>query len=294
MSTGKLSERAMLARLSVSSYSGMHLDKIVTEEVNESYKANKKSAGRYNKRLIDSQFLKGVNSAHSNARAVHKTLTLPWEDDGTRILTTAGYMNYTAKMRECRLNVEDEVKQFIVQLPDAIKEAQQRLGTMFSVEDYPDAAELKTKFDFDVEITNLPEAADFRAKLGDDTTKGIIKDIERRVNKRLENAMDDVFNRVKDMVGKMTERLRDYTPAKGDAKAKGVIRDSLVYNINELAQLLPTLNVTNDPRITALQKELVTDLVEHSPEILRADSKVRQTTISKAEKILKKVEAYLK
>lgn len=292
--SSKLSERAMLARLSVSSWSGMALDQAVTEEVNESYKANKKSAGRYNKRLVDSKFLKGVNAAHSAARAVHKTLTLPWEDDGTRILTTAGYMNYTSKMKDCRIKAEGEVKQFILEMPDAIKEAKVRLGDMFDIEDYPSAAELREKFAFDVEITNLPEAGDFRAKLTDETTKNIIRDIERRVNKRLENAMSDVFVRIRDLVSKMSERLHDYAPAKGDTKAKGVIRESLVYNIYELAELLPSLNVTDDPRIIALQKELMTDLVEHSPEILRTDDKARKSTLTKADKILKKVEQYLK
>jgi len=153
---------------------------------------------------------------------------------------------------------------------------------------------LEAKFDFDVEVKPLPQAQDFRAKLSDESTKAIIKDIERRTNERLENAMKDVFGRVEGLVRHMTEKLKAYVPSKDGNKAEGTIHSSLVYNIDELVNLIPVLNVTDDPRITELAKQLRSDLVEHSPEILRADNKVRAETISKADKILKKVQSYMK
>lgn len=292
MST-QLSERAMLVSLHISSWSGMQVDREVTDAVNADFKADKK-AGRYNKRLVDSQFLEGISSAHSKARAAHKLLTLPWEDDGTRVLANVGYINYTTVMKDCRLKAEAAVKEFLSDITPAINEAKVRLGDMFNADDYPDAAELKTKFGFDVEIKPMPEGKDFRAKLSEDAVKAIVKDIERRSDQRLEAAMKDVFVRVQDVVSKMSERLREYQPGKDGKKASGIIRDTLVYNINELAELMPALNVTGDPRIDELAKQLKAELVEHSPEILRADAKVRQATISKADKLLKKVKLYMK
>lgn len=292
MSTS-LSERAMLVSLHISSWSGMQVDREVTDAVNADFKADKK-AGRYNKRLIDAQFLEGISSAHSKARAAHKLLTLPWEDDGTRVLANVGYINYTSVLKDCRLKSEAAVKEFLSDLQPAINEAKSRLGDMFKAEDYPDADELKTKFGFDVEIKPMPEGKDFRAKLSDEAVKAIVKDIERRSDQRLEAAMKDVFVRVQDVVTKMTERLREYQPAANGKKASGIIRDTLVYNINELADLMPALNVTADPRIDELAAQLKAELVEHSPEILRSDAKVRQATISKADKLLKKVKLYMK
>lgn len=289
----KLSERAMLASLHISAWSGMMLDKEVTDATNEDFKASK-DAGRYNKRLVATKFFQGISSAHSNSRRIHRLLTLPWEDDGTRVLATTGYMAYTEQMKKCRLKVEEEVKLLKGERDNIIADGKQRLGDMFNIDDYPSLEEMLDKFDFDVEIKSMPESSDFRAKLSDDATKAIIKDIERRSNERLENAMSDVFKRIQEMVGHMSEKLREYTPAKDGKKASGVIRDSIVYNIHELAELLPALNVTDDPRIEQLRKQLLEELVEHSPEILRADVKVRTATISKADKILKKVNSYLK
>lgn len=292
MSTN-ISERAMLVCLSISSWSGMTIDKEVTDAVNADFKADKK-AGRYNKRLVDAQFLEGISSASSKARAAHRILTLPWEDDGTRVLANVGYINYTSVMKDCRLKYEAAVKEFLTDISPAITEAKTRLGDMFNIDDYPAAEDLKSKFGFDVEIKPMPEGKDFRTKLSEDAVKAIVKDIERRSDQRLEAAMKDVFSRVQDAVTKMTERLRDYQPAKDGKKASGIIRDTLVYNINELADLMPALNVTGDPRIDELAAQLKADLVEHSPEILRSDVKVRQATITKADKILRKVKTYLK
>jgi len=294
----KLSERTMLVSLHIGSYSGMMFDKEATESFNETMGADIKTAGRYNKRLINTMFLKDVSAAHNAARKIHRLLTLPWDDDGTRILTTKGYMNYTKMLKDCRLKSEGEVRAFIKNRQAAIDEAKVRLGDLFNADDYPDEDGLAEKFSFDVEIKPMPESGDFRAQLSDEAVKAVVKDIERRSNKRIEDAMRDVFSRVADLVRRMAERLRAYQPPvkgeDGGKRSSGVFRDSVVYDIHEMVEMLPSLNVTEDPRVDELIKQLSSELVEHSPEILRADAKVRAQTITKADAILKKVERYMK
>src|SRR5262249_52015514 len=152
-----------------------------------------------------------------------------------------------------------------------------RLGNMFDPENYASSEGIKEAFYFDVEIKGISEAADFRAKLTDDSVKAIVKDIERRQDERLQSAMNEVYNRVLEVTGHMVERLKNYQPPTGKKKGeKGVnFQDSTVYNIKELADLLPALNLTNDQRLIDLQQRLLDDLVEHSPEILKANPKIR-------------------
>ncbi len=280
----KLSERAMLTSLHIGAWSGSNLDREVTEEISERHKADAKDAGRYSKQLVSKKFLKQVGAQVSAARSVHRILTLPWDDDGTRILSTSGYQDYTDRMRRCRIQFEDAVTDFVKGMPEYIKEAKVRLGTMFDANDYPSAEDVKAKFSFDVEVKPVPDAGDFRAKLSDATVKSIVKDIERRSEARIEAAMRDVYERVYDCTSKMAEKLKD---------ADGVFRDSLVYNINELADLIPALNITDDAKLNDLAKKLKEDLVEHSPEILRSDAKVRQATAKKAEALAKKARSFL-
>jgi hypothetical protein len=290
-----LSERAMLVSLHINVWGGMAIDKEVSEEVNESFSADKTEAGRYSKRLVAKQFFKSMSVAHSTLKKTHKVLTLPWEDDGTRILSTVSYVRYHADMLDGKRRAEAEVKKFLAPeyRKEYINEARVRLGDMFNEDDYPSELELKKKFSIDLEVKKVPESKDFRAKLSEDATKAIVKDIEQRCDMRIEKAMNDVFERVAEKVGNLKEKLKNYQPAKDGKRSNGIIRDSIVYNINEFAQMMPLLNITGDKRIDDLQKQLLDDLVAHSPEILRSDVKVRQQVLSKADALLKKVKGYM-
>jgi len=287
----KLSERAMLVTLHLSTYAGIKADKEVTAAAHAQFNAEN-DAGRYGKKLIASRFMRDVNAAHNNARAAHRMLTLPWEDDGTRILTTQGYLPYQAKMKKARDEVQVAVRAFAAGLPDYIAEAKTRLGGMFNIEDYP--AQLEDKFHFDIEIKSLPEASDFRVQLSDQQVKSITKDIDQRAKQRVTNAMNHVYERIIEMVEQLSTKLKDYQPAADANKANGNFRNTTLYCIYEFAsQLMPILNITNDDRIEKLRVTLMNDLQEYSPEILRVDPKARQETISKADEIIKRVRAYM-
>jgi len=290
-----LSERAVLSVLHIGAYSGVAVDREVTEDTAARYKADALDSGTYTKRLVAKAFIDPVRKSAGLATRTHKVLTLPWEDRGPRILANTGFQYYTEQMRIRRLDYEAKAKEFAHRWDDAVKEAKSRLSGMFKPEDYDTGAEVLQRFYLDVEIKGIPEAADFRAKLSDGAVKAIVKDIERRADQRLEAAMNDVFHRVLDVTGHMVERLKNYQPPTGKAKGeKGVnFQDSTVYNIKELADILPALNLTNDKRLDELQQRLLADLVEHSPEILKANPKIRSETARKAEKIHNKVKSFL-
>jgi hypothetical protein len=282
----------MLATLNVGMWSGMMTDHEVSEEVSENHRAGQ-DAGRYNKRLVSSKFLSHVGSKVNVARRSHRILTLPWDDNGTRILSATAYLHYTETMRLQEHAVKAAAQEFVKALPSYIDEARSRLGTMFNSEDYPNAGDLHEKFYIKVELNKIPEGGDFRANLSDEAVAAIAQDIEDRSNQRIETAMQDIYKRVQDVTAKMVERLKEYQPATDDEPRKGMFHDTLVYNISELADLIPSLNITADPKLDALAKQLKKDLVEHSPEILRTDAKARKQTADAAERILKKVRTFL-
>lgn len=290
-----LSERAVLATLRLGAYGGKAVDREVTEDTAERYKADSKNSGTYTKWVIGKQFLDPVSKSGRLATQVHKILTLPWEDKGARILATTGYMSYTEQMRLRRLDYMAKAKHFADQWDAAVQEAKARLGNMFDPENYDGAGEVLDRFYFDAEIKGIPEAGDFRAKLSDASVKAIVKDIERRSDQRLEAAMNDVFERILKVTGHMVDRLKNYQPPTGRGKGEtGVnFHDSTVYNIKELADILPALNLTGDKRLDDLQQQLVSELVAYSPEILKADPKLRSDTARKAEKIYNKVKGFL-
>jgi hypothetical protein len=56
-------------------------------------------AGRYHKILLPTVALAEIHKIMSEARQEYYLMTLPWDDNGYRVLPAAAYMNHTEKMR---------------------------------------------------------------------------------------------------------------------------------------------------------------------------------------------------
>ncbi len=65
------------------------------------------------------------------------------------------------------------------------------------------------------------------------------------------------------------------------------------FNIQALLDVVPILNVTNDPAITKFAADIPAKLVSNSAVVLRDAEKIRKTTMAAAEGIMAKMNAYL-
>ncbi len=83
----------MLCGLRISGWSARKLDRKVTDETNHAHGAAS-DAGRYNKALLAKDALAAVVTAANAARTFHYARTLPWLDDGARILPAAAYADF--------------------------------------------------------------------------------------------------------------------------------------------------------------------------------------------------------
>jgi len=101
-------------------------------------------------------------------------------------------------------------------------------------------------------------------------------ELEQAVRARQEKAVHDLFARIRDVVGTMHERLSDH---------KAVFRDSLVDNVKNLHGLIPALNLTDDPLLIQLHKEME-PLASVSPRALRLSTFRRREIDELACKVL--------
>lgn len=286
----KLSDRAMLASLKISAWSARKLDRKITDETNRLHNASA-DAGRYNKALLAKDALGELVKLASNARTTHYSLTLPWLDDGGRILTVAGYETYTAQMAALREQWESAVKSFVDSYPSFVADARVRLNGMFNESDYPTVREVARKFDLRVRMLPVPEADDFRASVGDSQSQFIKSEIEKATREAINDAMKDVWQRVADVVSAMAEKLKAYQPDKG--REGGVFRDSLVQNIRDLVGILPMLNLTGDPKLTAMCGKLEKELCRYDADALREDDALRNEIADKAAAIFADVSGFM-
>jgi hypothetical protein len=109
------------------------------------------------------------------------------------------------------------------------------------------------------------------------------EELERGMTARYESAMQDVWKRLYDCAAKTHERLAD---------PRNTFRDTLVDNARDLVRVLPSLNITNDPNLIAMAKELDDSLCRHHPETLRQPGVTRAETASKMADLMAKMGAF--
>lgn len=293
MTTNILASRAMLARLTICQWSARKLDRSVTDKVNRDHGAAH-DAGRFNKLLISADALAEIQRIAGAARAMHHHFTLPWQDDGSRILPAAAYQDYAARMREFRRDFEAATAKFLSEYPAFVADARARLNGMFNPADYPDAADIRSRFSFSTPIDPIPDAGDFRVSIGDAQADAIRAEITDRLQDATRASVRAVYERIGEAVGRMAERLNAYKPADGrGGKAEGIFRDSLVENVRELAAILPALNITGDPDLSALADRINRALIQHDAETLRETDSIRRNVAAEAAAIADHVSAFL-
>jgi hypothetical protein len=278
-----LTQTAMLIRLSISQWTARKYDKEVSNMVAETYNAGDKS-GRYNKILIAEDAIKRISQIVGEARDFHYKNTLPWTDDGVRLLPAANYMDYTRVIRQYRSDFEAAVAAFIGSYDLYIEEARVRLNGMFKLKDYPTLDQLPGKYDFTVNVDPLPASSDFRVAIKDEEIQTLRAEMEMRMRKAQDDAMRDLWKRLYEPVRHMAEKLAD---------PEGKFKDTLVSNIQEIAGLLTRLNVAEDPNLEELRKEVEAKLCGQAPEMLRTDATIRTMVAADAQQIADMMRGYM-
>lgn len=278
-----LSEKAMLVKLNISKWSARKHDRNISNEIADKYFADH-DMGRYHKILLPKESLREIKLCVSRARDFHYNNTLPWDDTGARILPVKNFDYYREHMTKHRNDFEQSVDDFCREYDTLISEANKRLNGLFDANDYPHKTEIVSKFRFNIAIDPLPEADDFRVSLNREEITEIKKDYESRTKETLNQAMQSLWQRLYENVNHMVDRLKN---------TDNVFRDSLINNLLNLCQLLPRLNVNDDPQLEKMRKRIEKKLCGTTPQELRDNLDARNTVVKEAKGILKAMEGYI-
>lgn len=287
-----LREKALLVKFSTTQWIGERFDKKITQEIEEAHHTN--NAGRFNKSLVTKEALLKSKQARNTARTFVYTQTLPWSDEGWRMLPSLNYLPFTQELRKITQEIETADQTFLGRYDDYKNEAQARMNSLYNPKDYPTIDRLKDKFSTSIEYRPIPDSTDFRVDLDPEEIETIGADLDTRVKEATEAATKDLWERLYNAVNHMEEKLND---------PKAIFRDSLVTNLKDLTDLLTRLNITNDPDLERMRKEIEARLTQVNPEDLRpkdtdrpvdkaAKANNRKQTAQEAKEILESMEAY--
>ena len=283
VNVSKLSGSALIVNLSLSVWTGRKLDKRVSEEVDQA-KSTKTRAGNYHKNLLaGSGKLEEITKVANAVRTWHYTVTQPWGDNGDRVLNMASFMDYKSRLAEYETQFATAVNMFLNEYDTLVAAAAFQLGDLFNREDYPLREQITDKFGFRYAFTPLPMAGDFRIDIGEEGLREMQEHYEGVLSTRLNDAMRDAWDRLHDVLSRMSERLAD-----DDGGKRKIFRDSLVENAIEVCGLLRHFNITGDTRLEALRMQLEDTMRGIDAASLRESDMLREQTKRKVDSMLEK------
>ena len=288
--TISIASSAMLVEMSISTWTARKLDKKVSAEVDAS-KGTKTQAGNYNKNLLaGTGFLDTIIKYAANARSWHISQTLPWSDNGLRLLPTSNFMNYTKQRTVLEENYTALVDKFLIAYPNLVSAAAFQLGDLFDRDEYPSVEKIANKFKFHVNFLPVPMAGDFRIDINEEAKNDIISSCNVAYEERLNNAMRDAWSRLHDCLTRISDRLQFDAPDydNGIKSKPRVFRNTLVENAVELTELLKHFNLTKDTNLEQARLDLYNAIKHHDADSLRSSHEARESVKSKVDAILGK------
>lgn len=285
MSTHALTEKAMVLTLTIGIWQGYRLDKQASAEITAA-KGAKSDAARVNKHLVPKEALAAIVTANGAVRTHFYGKTLPWRDNGDRLMPRALFTQFIEEHEALVTAFQNEVDTFLVhKYPEAIEQAEFRMGELFDRNDYPAVSELRRKFYVNLDINPVTTANDFRVEIDAAHVDKVRETMERAAEQRVQQAQADVWKRLAETITTFHDRM-----ANPDAK----IYSSLPEKMDELIEMLPGLNILDDPDIEAIRRDLHAKLKGIDVAEVRKSPDYREELAGEAKEIVDKMAGFMR
>jgi len=283
-----LAEKAMLVRLKRSMWQPYAYDEAATRS------AGGRTLGRFNKKLCASAGeLAAVNAAYTDLYRYVIDNTVPWLDDGVRMLSSSHYFDFSSGVRHRVALCDNEVNKLVAAWPDIIQKDKERFDlaalqsnkpSMFNATDYP--TDIAACFDVQMSFYPVPDVGDFRVEISDDDKQSMvdaIKSAEVNVTKYM---LGELLGPVSKFVEKLSVPI-------GEEGA--IFRNSLIENVLDVANRIPALNITNDETVTKIAGQIKDVMLIHlrNPDVLRESPVVRTAVKDKMDALKNSIAEYM-
>lgn len=287
VNVSEYTERAMLAYCHMRLWGGNRQDKSLNIELANNHGADPERT-RVSKKLCVCPELTKVKSIQQKIRNIFYHYTSPWMDNGGRVMPAVLYLDAVNAIAPPTAEHEAAVYDFAKVYPDIVELDRRALGSAWKARDYPSPDVIARRFSVDTVFGPMPKEEDFRINLA-------VEDIEE-IKSNLRQGYERAHNQmVLDLLERLTGTEKNPGPIRHMVKKlsdpDAIFRDSLVYNLVELAEFLPRLNYMNDPEINMLIKDIQSRLCSTTPDTLRNDKQVRELVAEEAQEVLDDIES---
>jgi hypothetical protein len=259
-------------------------DKAVTNEVCARKRADS-TAGRWSNTIWPADAIAPIQQIDGKIRKYVAAKTLPWIDDGRRLLPSTLLQEVTDRIRQFKYEREACVADFLGNYHVHVDHMRTLRGDLFRDTDYPPIPKLADKFGFTFGFEPVPHQDDFRLNLAADQRKEMEDSVRAALGQAEAIARRELVNRILEPLRHMAFTLSKSEPGK--------IYDSLLANVLTIADAIPDFNVTNDPRLDEIHDKIKARFSFVTTDEFRNNNLVRARAVRHATEIADGIDAFM-
>lgn len=272
-----LAEKALLVHVNIQIWTARVRDHNAAARL-EKNEGAEEGLGVYVKTLVSKQAVNKIGAVVKAARRAIDDKTLPWGDDGTRLLPAENWGAFEeelARRQEKFYAAVDEFMQGYEEHRRAL--SRKRLGGLYNSKDFKPEETVRKRFKFKVDYRPFPNEADVRLSLSHDEIKDIEQKVRSSVDENVARAMRDVFFRLHEAAETLQVQL---------SKPDGKIAYQTHGLLKKLADILPSLNLRNDPRLEKAADKLREEIVTYDRHELQDKPQARKKAAAAAKQVV--------
>jgi len=250
-------------------------DKAITATTNKSLGVQG-NRGHYDKELFSTEYMRPLREHTSRTKRFYYLHTLPWEDRVSRLASVRKVEEIATVLNRNILQYEEILRRTVgddAAYMQAIYDQRLWLGASWAYGDYPGREAFMQRYHARLDIMPLTTTTDLRCELSESLRAQIAESIERDTAERFRLAMADCWKKLYEPVRKMADTL-----SQSDAS----FRNTLVGNIREVCEVMPELNILDDPELKRMTDEVMGRLADADTDALKDDAGVRMEYAQRA------------
>jgi hypothetical protein len=283
--TNPLSHRAVLVTLSQRAWKGRTTDRELAAQTELNASAEQGTMTVI-KELTPKYLIQPIRTILRIGREEHYKMSSPGLLRGQHLLPAKMFETYMLSQGAIKDEFFQVVEKYVDVYPDVRKAASKRLGTGFKERDFPTTSEIKSYFGYSFYASPVPEVGDWRVDGVDPKELSEMKkEVEASVSSMFNEAVTTLYDRAREMLEKLVNQAKNFsTDAPG-----AMLRDATIDQVKELSAMICDMNVTGDPLLDKLGKEMLKEFAELSGTELRRNADARKNAATTAQRLLSKM-----
>ena len=290
-----LATSAVLVSAEVSVWSATKQDRVISNEVTTSKKADH-SAGRYVKNLLaDDPTHKQLLNYRQTVYNWLRRSTYDWSGS-LRLLPVIDLPKFKAEFHQHEKSYLALKDAFKIRYPQIISDMAFKQGDMFNRSEYPDVEQIMNKFRIRLYVAEVP-TSDYRCAIADDLAEDLKTTYQKQINDEIvPQVMADIASRFAEVMESISHCCgvdEIGTSADGEVKTKKrKIYEGTIEKARALCETFRGFNLTNDLQLAQASESLKNVLNGVDADDLRESDAVRESVKQGVDDILSKFSSF--